>query len=118
MADGTRVGVVVPNLFLRVPVDGAVRAAGAVPVGLGTADEASARGCRVVILDLDAAGPSALQAVSGLTAAGVVVLAFGPHVDASRLAAARAAGAVALPRSAFLQRLPDLLAAALSTSGR
>lgn len=118
MADPTRVGVVVPNLFLRVPVDAAVRGVGAEPVGLAEPGEATARGCRVVVVDLDAVGSTALDAVSRLTAAGVVVLAFGPHVDAARLAAARSAGAVALPRSAFLRRLPDLLTTAVETAER
>jgi hypothetical protein len=44
------------------------------------------------------------------------VLAFGPHVRAEALAAARRAGAVALPRSAFLARLPELLATAVGAA--
>jgi hypothetical protein len=39
------------------------------------------------------------------------VLAFGPHVQGEMLAEARAAGAVVLPRSIFLARLPELLVA-------
>jgi hypothetical protein len=46
------------------------------------------------------------------------VLAFGPHVKAQMLAASRAAGAVVLPRSVFLARLPELLAAALGPAHR
>ncbi|MEJ2184302.1 MAG: hypothetical protein P8Z36_00015 [Gemmatimonadota bacterium] len=42
---------------------------------------------------------------------GVRVVAFGSHVDVERLSAARAAGAdTVLARSAFVGRLPDLLA--------
>ena len=47
--------------------------------------------------------------------AGKTVLAFGPHVQGEMLAAARAAGAVVLPRSVFLARLPELLAAAVGS---
>lgn len=118
MADRTRVGVWVPNLLLRVPVDTAVGAAGGWPVAIGGAGEAVAERCAVAVLDLDAAGALAPAAVAEMARVGIVVLAFGPHVDAEALAAARRAGAVALPRSAFLQRLPELLATALATARR
>ena len=118
MADRPRVGVWVPNLLLRVPVDAAVGAAGGWPVAVGGAGEAVGQRCTVAVLDLEAAGALAPAAIAEMTRAGIVVLAFGPHVEADALAAARRAGAVALPRSAFLQRLPELLTTALATAGR
>lgn len=112
MAEGPRVGVLVPNLFLRVGVDAAVQAGGGQVVGLAGPTSAAA-GCAVVIADLEALGPDPAAAIRAIAAAGATVLAFGPHVQGERLAAARAAGAVVLPRSVFLQRLPELLAAVL-----
>ena len=112
MAERARVGVLVPNLFLRVPVDAAVRGAGAEPETVaGVAAAASAP--RVLVVDLDALGAEPETAVRALVVQGKDVLAFGPHVKAQMLAACRAAGAVVLPRSVFLARLPELLAAAL-----
>lgn len=113
MAEGPRVGVLVPNLFLRVGVDAAVEASGAKVVGLADPASAAAAGCAVVIADLDALGSDPAAAIRAIVATGATVLAFGPHVQGERLAAARAAGAVAFPRSVFLQRLPELLAAVL-----
>jgi hypothetical protein len=51
------------------------------------------------VIDLGAAG--ALDAIGPLVARGVRVIGFGSHVDTARLDAARAAGAVVLPRSRF-----------------
>jgi hypothetical protein len=109
----TRVGVLVPNLFVRVPVDTAVRSVGAVPVTLAGGDQARSADCPVLIVDLDAVGEAGAELLTALTEAGKIVLAFGPHVEGRRLAAARAAGATVLPRGVFLSRLPELLGGAL-----
>ena len=109
MADAPRVGVLVPNLFLRIPLETAIHNAGAQPLPLVDAAAATDQRCRAVVLDLDAAGGDVTAVIGALIKAGIAVLAFGPHVGAERLAAARRAGAVALPRSAFLARLPELL---------
>ena len=115
MAEGTRVGVLVPNLFLRVPRGR--RGAGRRAHGgrrSPTSDAGCGRAARVVIADLDALGGRPGAGDRGARARrATTVLAFGPHVQGERLAAARAAGAVVLPRSVFLQRLPELLAAVL-----
>ncbi len=113
MAEGPRVGVLVPNLFLRVGMDAAVQAGGGQVFGLADPASAVIAGCAVVIADLEALGPDPAAAIRAIAATGATVLAFGPHVQGERLAAARAAGAVVLPRSVFLQRLPELLAAVL-----
>jgi hypothetical protein len=44
-------------------------------------------------------GPEAIERVRGFVAAGVPVIAFGPHVEAALLRAAREAGAEAVPNS-------------------
>ena len=113
MGDGTQIGLLVPNLFLRVPVEAATRAAGFRTLPLADAEQASRSGCQVVIADLEALGGDPAVAVRALVSAGKTVLAFGPHVRGEMLAAARAAGAVVLPRSVFLERLPEILAATL-----
>lgn len=117
MAERPGIGLLVPNLFLRVPLDSAVRSLGAEPVGLTGRDAVGRSGCKVVVVDLDVLKPDPTPAIKGWVRAGIVVLGFGPHVEAALLAAARQAGAVVLPRSAFLGRLPDLLAAAMATAG-
>jgi len=109
VADRARVGLLIPNLFMRVPVEAAVQGRADV-VPLADAASAVRSGCTVVIADLDALGANPVPAVRSMVGAGATVLAFGPHVQGERLAEARAAGAVALPRSVFLERLPELLA--------
>jgi hypothetical protein len=113
VAEEPRVGVVVPNPFLHIPVVAAVRAGGARALDLPDPGSAAAAGCAVVIVDLDALGPDPAPAIRAATAGGAAVLGFAPHARGDRLEAARAAGATALPRSLFLQRLPELLAALL-----
>jgi hypothetical protein len=113
VGEGERVSVIVPNLFLRVPVEAAVKMAGYDPVSSADADQALGAEAFVVIVDLDALGDEPESVVRRLVATGKTVLAFGPHVKGEMLASARAAGAVVLPRSAFLERLPELLRAAL-----
>jgi hypothetical protein len=103
------VGLLVPNLFIRIPVETAVRGCEAIPVVLACLSEAPAARCSVVVVDLDAPKLTVPAAVSDLVARGIQVLAFAPHVEAEVLAAARRAGAVAMPRSALLRRLPSLL---------
>jgi hypothetical protein len=115
VGEDTQVGIVVPNLFLRVPVEAAVRSAGFRPVPLADLAHALGSSCRVVVTDLEAVGGEPAAAVRSLVGAGKTVLAFGPHVQGEMLAAARAAGAVVLPRSVFLARLPELL---VETVGR
>jgi hypothetical protein len=116
VAESARVALFIPNLFLRVPVESAVRAARLEPHAVTSPEQAGGAGCRVAIFDLEAAGEGAPLAIAALTRAGIAVLAFAPHVRAETLAAARRAGAVALPRSAFLAQLPDLLVTALGAS--
>ncbi|MGD1148879.1 MAG: hypothetical protein ABR961_13115 [Thermoanaerobaculaceae bacterium] len=109
MAENVRVGLLIPNLFMRVPVEAAVRGLTAEVVALADAASAAGSGCGVVIADLDALGADPVATVRAMVKAGTTVLAFGPHVEGERLAAARAAGAVVFPRSAFLEQLPKLL---------
>ncbi|HUL50780.1 MAG TPA: hypothetical protein VLT79_12255 [Gemmatimonadales bacterium] len=61
----------------------------------------------VAVVPLDA--PDAADKIRLLVARGVVVLAFGPHVHADALRAARDAGALAVPNSEVAERLAVLL---------
>lgn len=116
MGEAAPIGLLVSNLFVRVPIEAAVRAVGLRALPLIDAGQASAAECTVVIADLGAIGADPPAAVRALVEAGKTVLAFGPHVQGEILAAARAAGAVVLPRSIFLARLPELLAAVVGRS--
>lgn len=115
MAD-RRVAVLVPNLFLRAPVDAAILGAGAVGVGVAGPDDPRISGCGAIVADVDALGEDPAGAAARLAARGIPVLAFGPHVEGDKLAAVRRAGATVLPRGVFLSRLPELLASALGSS--
>ncbi|HEX5271360.1 MAG TPA: hypothetical protein VFW33_12765 [Gemmataceae bacterium] len=68
---------------------------------------------RLVLVDLANPGLSVERLMEQLRAACATmprVIAYGPHVDAARLRAARQAGCdLVLPRSAFAEQLPDRL---------
>ena len=68
----------------------------------------------VVVVDLHIAGADPMEVVRTLRAQRptVPIIGYGSHVQAELLAQARAAGCTTvLPRSAFVQQLPRLLAA-------
>jgi CheY-like chemotaxis protein len=98
----------------------AARGAGAdVRTVRGAADlvGAAREGGRLVLVDADSSRLPWAQAVRALRAeppfAGVPVVAFLSHVHVEGAEAARAAGCTrVLPRSAFVQELPRLMAAA------
>jgi len=64
--------------------------------------------CELAVIELDA--PGAADRLRGLVGRGVPVLAFGSHVNAEQLRAARDAGAQAVPNSQVETRLRVLLA--------
>jgi CheY-like chemotaxis protein len=68
---------------------------------------------RVVFVDLaaqDLAGPQVIESCRKLAGGETVFMAFGSHVDADALAAARAAGCdPVMPRSKFSAELPTLI---------
>jgi CheY-like chemotaxis protein len=79
---------------------------------VGKAADVSGRleGADLVIIDLMVPGGGALEAVEAARSAGVTVVAYGEHVRADVLQAARDAGADdVLTRSEFTRRLPALL---------
>lgn len=115
--------VVCPDLFFAAKIAAVARAAGAAPEFVAPADAlarvAAAPPARV-LLDLHA--PGALELAAALAAdpraRGIPVVGFHSHVDADLRRAALAAGvAEALPRSAFVARLPALLGAGATVGG-
>ena len=96
-----RVLLATSDLLFRSKLGAVVKAGG----GETTRDPAPGD---VAVLDVDA--PGAVDRVRGLVAQGITVLAFGPHVRAELLRAARDAGAIAVPNSQVEQRLRQLLA--------
>lgn len=104
------VGVFVPNLFLYSVVETAIRSMGARPVRV---EPGATRVPAVVVLDVEAVTG---EQVLAWAAAGVQVLAFGPHQKSQKWHALRTAGAVVLPKSRFFQELPSLLEKALPNS--
>jgi len=68
---------------------------------------------RVVLFDLaagDLCAPAALRRYRTLAGVDAWLVAFGSHVDADALAAAKAAGCqAAMPRSKFVSELPELI---------
>jgi hypothetical protein len=108
------VAVVTGDLLDRIRIEEAVRRAGLEPVTL--ADLAAVEGAlgesvpRVALVDLRVGEGERI--IGLLSAAGVEVTVFGPHVDVAALERARAAGATqALPRSRFFSRLPRMFEA-------
>lgn len=104
---------VVPDLFFATKIAATARVAG-VALELVPHQRAIARasepGTALVLLDLHA--PDAVALVSGLKAAqpSLPVVGFFSHVEIALRQAALAAGVdAALPRSAFVSRLPELL---------
>lgn len=104
------------DLFFRSRIEATAAAAG---VGLHVSrtleelrEAVEAEGSGGVLVDLGMGTDEAVAAIRALKrmAEPPVVVAWGSHVDAEALEAARAAGADrVLPRSAFTRRLPDLL---------
>ena len=77
-------------------------------------DACRAGGARLVLMDLDSSRLPVMEALSSLCAdtafAALPVVGFFSHVHADRGRQARAAGCRhALPRSAFVEQLPELL---------
>jgi hypothetical protein len=109
MTPSPSVAVLTADLFFRAKIEAVAKAAG-VPVRFtGSAEEA--RGAATVLVDL-ADGDRAIEAVSALKASSEapLVVAFGPHREGEAFKRAREAGADrVLARSAFVERLPELL---------
>lgn len=81
---------------------------------------AAAAGARLFVADLDSPRLPVAETLAALAAepalAGLARVGFFSHVEAERGRAAEAAGFRALPRGAFVQKLPEILSAAMEAS--
>ena len=112
---------VVPDLFFATKIAATARVAG-VALELVPPQRAAERAARpdasLVLLDLHAAGALALLAALKAADPARPVVGFHSHVEIALRRDAIAAGADAvLPRSAFVQRLPDLLVRGMAALG-
>jgi hypothetical protein len=88
------------DLVFRSKLAGAVTASG----GEVTPNEAA---CDLVVLEMEL--PGATDHIRKLVARGIPVLAYGSHVRVDLLRAAREAGATAVPNSAVVEKLQELV---------
>jgi len=95
-----RVLLEVPDLVFRAKLGGVVTAAGGEVVR-------PADPCDLAVVAIEI--PGAVDRVRGFVAVGTPVLAYGAHVRADLLRAAREAGAAAVPNSEVERRLRELL---------
>ena len=120
MSEKTIVAVITDLMLQSRLVEGA-RPAGWPVLVADTAealDRALAAGSALVVIDLHAGGIDWRRAVALSKEAGVPVLATGRHTEAALLRAAREAGCDrVVPRSTFVEELPQLLDA-LAGAGR
>ena len=111
MTASPAVTVLTGDLFFRAKIEAVARAAGVPVVFAGSVEEIES--AKTVLVDL-ADGARAIEAVSVLKARpeAPLVVAFGPHREVEAFRRAREAGADrVLARSAFVERLPELLRA-------
>ncbi len=99
--------IVARDLFFRAKLEDIARRAGWRVAPSGPA--------AVAVVEL--ASDSGLQLIEELVSSGIAVLAFGPHVEAERLRAARLKGADAVPNSKVEERLKELLSQKGGTGG-
>ena len=97
-----RVLLATRDLLFRSKLGAVVQAAG----GELTRDEGA---CDLAVMELG--GADAEQRIRALVARGIPVLAFGSHVKADALRAAREAGATAVPNSQVEQALAERIRA-------
>ena len=109
-----RVLAVVNDLFFAERIGGALRQLGhdasVIDLSLGGLPAAGVLPADLLLADLEG-GESALEAIRRVKAAGVPVLAFGPHVDLTLREQALAAGATkVVAKSKLTASFVDLLA--------
>lgn len=109
---------VVQDLFFGEALQSGLRGLGHEGAVLDVSEEpvtlATPPGAAALVVDLEA-GAVALSAIRQAKAAGLPVLAFGPHVDLALHESARAAGAdQVVPKSKLVRSFPDLVTQLLS----
>ena len=114
MADMQMVLGIVTDLMFVVRIGDAVKRAGRKPVFVGSLDRARVQAAEkpiLVIVDLACTTANPIEVIQEMKALQIPVIAFGAHVDADALRAAREAGAdQVMPRSKFVEKLESLVA--------
>ncbi len=111
-AGGSAAVVLCTDFIFATKISATARALGVEVEVIRTSGALAGRAPALFLVDLDA--DDALPAIASCRSAapGARIVAFGPHVEAKLLAAAREQGAdEALARSAFVRRLPEMLEA-------
>jgi len=105
---------IVTDLMFVVRIGDAVRRAGRKPMFVGSLERARVQAAEkpvLVIVDLACVAANPIQVIEEMKALQIPVIAFGAHVDADALRAAREAGADrVMPRSRFVEELEKLVA--------
>ena len=105
---------IVTDLMFVVRIGDAVRRAGRKPMFVGSLERVRVQAAEkpvLVIVDLACVAANPIQVIEEMKALQIPVIAFGAHVDADALRAAREAGADrVMPRSRFVEELEKLVA--------
>ncbi len=112
---GVEVAVMIRDLIFETKIKSTAQSLGINPAVVRSLSDLesllASTGIRLLIVDLNTAGPTAFDAIrAAKKAASVRVLAFASHVDVDLASLANQAGAdEVLPRSRFASQLPQLL---------
>ena len=115
---------IVDDLFFRTKIEAAAAQAGIPLVVAGDATaikQAAGRSWQLVILDLHLSSSDPFQIICDLRSAhpALPMVSYYPHVEThAPLQATQAGCTLVLPRSAFIQRLPELLCACSAPSSK
>ena len=111
----------VTDLMFSVRIGDLAKKAGKRAIFAGTYERMMAQAQNhpvLVIVDLACVGAEPVRLIQDLKGMGLTVIAFGAHVDAESLRGAKEAGAdLVLPRSRFVERLPELIEGAGLVTG-
>ena len=121
-----KISVVVDDMFFAAKINAAAQTAGRAVERLRSREQLEALAAappQLVIVDLKAERLDPLEAIEFLKSQSALqlipIVAFVSHVDTEAIRRARAAGCdVVLPRSAFNQMLPDIVAGRLDQQAR
>ena len=101
--------VLVRDLMFSSRISATARAAGTVVKLLREPSQLAGAAGRLLITDLNQPGVIGAAAEWSVARPGRRVVGFVSHVDTETIKAARAAGLEVMPRSRFVEALPDLL---------
>jgi CheY-like chemotaxis protein len=118
MSEGSTIGVVVDDMFFAAKIRGAAETAGRIVTSIKSLEQLqtiSDASTALVILDLNSNRVDSVEAIRFLKSkpelSRIPLVAFVSHVDTESIRRAREAGCdYVIPRSAFNQLLPEIVA--------